>query len=131
MNLNFEIKVECKGSAVGTLGWLNEKLSKTELVIKNNKAGNPAMFAIQKINGGKDDATFICRVAQPEDYTPENGIRYLNKTISNTELLYVCPVDNQYCHSFVDCTLTPSAYEKAEEFINHACKSFVEWWEKS
>ena len=41
---SIEIKVECKGSAVGTLGWLNSILESSELVIKNNKIGLPAIF---------------------------------------------------------------------------------------
>jgi hypothetical protein len=44
MTHTFEIKVQCKGDAVGTLGWLNSLLADGELVVKPSKDGTPGLF---------------------------------------------------------------------------------------
>ena len=129
--LNFEIKVECKGFAAGTLGWLNEKLNKNELVIKNTKNGEAGMFA-REFTGLTEDgkkryvSTFICKV---DNYDPDNGWLYECRRISDTNLLSCKLYSDEASFGFVDIPLTKAAAEVAEEFLTMACEKFVEWWE--
>lgn len=129
---NFEIKVQCKGNAAGTLGWLNEILLNGELVIRNNKDGKPALFLHEKtdLQGIERPAekgnTFICRL---DDDTDPMG--YEQCRVNNTDLLcaYVQGSENGYKYGFVDYPLTPAARDKAEEFLSAAFELFVNWWE--
>ena len=129
--LNFEIKVECKGSAAGTLGWLNEKLAATELVIKNTKNGEAGMFA-RECTGVNSEGkktyvnTFICKV---DSYDPDNDWLYDWRRISDTDLLTCKLYSDEATFGFVDIPLTKAAGEVAEEFLTMACEKFVEWWE--
>ncbi|MFW6246817.1 MAG: hypothetical protein ACOC22_01430 [bacterium] len=129
--LNFEIKVECKGSAAGTLGWLNEKLAATTLVIKNTKNGEAGMFAKEftRVNekGQKMFVnTFICKV---DSFDPDNGWLYESRRISDTDLLSCKLYSDEASFGFVDIPLTKAAEAVLEEFLTKACEKFVEWWE--
>lgn len=131
--LNFEIKVECKGSAAGTLGWLNEKLAATELVIKNTKNGEAGMFAreLTGVNGeGKKTYvnTFICKVM---NYDPNDTDRwvYEGRRINDTDLYSIRLYSDETSFGFSDIPLTTAAEIVAEDFLTMACEKFVEWWE--
>ena len=63
MKTSIEIKVECKGDAVGTLGWLNSMLEKSEMVIKNSKNGLPEIFLKTEKPDGTFEYRFLCRKA--------------------------------------------------------------------
>lgn len=120
MKNTIEIKIECKGDAVGTLGWLNSIISSGELVIKENREGVPAMF----LKTGERGYYFICRKRQPDD--GENVERYDHYS---DDILACFPVSDEYSYGFVDYTLTNAAHEKVSEFINLAVTKFQEWWE--
>lgn len=118
-----EIKIECKGQAAGTLGWLNSIISSGDLVIKENKDGVPAMF----LKVGEKGYYFICRKYQPSD-ADGNHARYDKYP---NDILACFPVSNEYQYGFVDYTLTDAAEQKAKEFINLAVEKFQEWWENN
>ena len=131
--LNFEIKVECKGSAAGTLGWLNEKLAATELVMKNTKNGEAGMFA-RECTGVNSEGkktyvnTFICKVSGCDPNHTDHWC-YEGRRINDT-YLYSCKLySDEASFGFVDIPLTKAAEDVAEEFLTMACEKFVEWWE--
>jgi len=132
MTHNFEIKVQCKGNAVGTLNWLNSLLEDGELVIKNTKGGGSSMFLHNKTKFDgtptldTESNTFICKVIVQRDYIEEYRVKRLS--VDNV-LVYAYPVTGyQGEHGIVDCPLTPAALIKMEEFIEKATGQFVEWW---
>lgn len=122
MTHNIEIKVECKGSAAGTLGWFNSILEKSEFVIKNNKAGAPAIFLKTTEDDGRAKYSFLCKKwNQRED---PYGYR-------TTDDGYLCeiPESNFDCHGFSDYPLTPACKKAVEDMISKAKDVFAEWWE--
>jgi hypothetical protein len=126
--MNFEIKVECKGSAVGTLGWLNEKLAKTELVIKKTSTGVLGMFGKEENpeNPEKPVYNFITKIA-PNTYA--NCEAYHLETVSKTHLLSTNMYENEYEFGYFNVKLTPAAENVAKEFLEKACAAFVNYWE--
>lgn len=126
MKNTIEIKVECKGVAVGTLGWFNSIIKDSELVIKNCKDGTPGMFLKAPTVKGDDMAyTFICKKAkgwedaQYYDYNENTGIKR------------VYPVENDMAYGFSGYPLTPACEKKVKELIDLACEQFLEWWENN
>lgn len=129
MKLNFEINVECKGNAAGTLGWLNEILSRTELVIKNNKDGVSSLFAkTKRIDSDKPIYQFICKVDH-QNTNHDDCWLYDQKTYKNTRLSVIKIYEDMECDGFFGLKLTPAAENKFEDFLDKACERFAEWWE--
>jgi len=118
-----EIKIECKGNAVGTLGWFNSIMQGSEFIIKNCKSGEPGLFLKHK---NKDSETmsysFICKKwnqnQDPEAYR-----------IRSNDYLIIYPLNSQYLHGFSDYPLTQACELKVEEMIQIALDKFAEWWE--
>ncbi|MFW6247130.1 MAG: hypothetical protein ACOC22_03110 [bacterium] len=135
MSLNFEINVQCKGNAVGTLGWLNSLLSDGELIIKENRDGIPSLFFHEfHDKNGKERAKnegnhFIAKVSTKDELINSNPEQYINEDLFGENILrYVVPQDNQHQTGFVDCALTPAAYDKLDQFIYEAKEKYKEWW---
>lgn len=130
MTHSFEIKVQCKGSAVGTLGWLNSLLADGELVIKECKDGRPAMFFHelhdQQGNERPENAGnyFICKVSTYKD-EPE---LYHLRNINGVNLAATYLEADEYRSGFVSYPISKAAEVKLEEFIYNACEEFVNWW---
>ena len=124
MTYNFEIKVQCKGNAVGTTGWLNSILENSELIVKNTKSGTPGLFMFEK-NAQEKKGTFICSVTNDE-----RSYGYSEYNIKGVNIFCVYPVSDQYGfeYGFIDYPLTPSALEIATEFLEKARDQFVNWW---
>ncbi|MFW6219983.1 MAG: hypothetical protein ACOC33_04010 [bacterium] len=124
MENTIEIKIECKGKAAGTLGWLNSILSNGELVIKENKNGVPAMFLkIPKANGDGYNYDFICRKRQPSD---EDCWQYDQW---DDDILAIFPEEAPEHYGFSGYKLTPAANRKFYEFMKLAIQKFDEWWD--
>ena len=95
MTNQIEIKIECKGKAVGTLGWFNSMMQDAELVVKETKDGTPGMFLKAKNKGGEGWAySFICK-------------KFLNNTdtegynTTNDYIKYIyAEQDNQFIGAF-------------------------------
>jgi len=121
MKYNFEIKIECKGDAVGTLGWFNSVLQKSELVIKNNKDGIPAMF-LKQTEGDKTFYEFIC--------CPYIDMQDTCGYITDDTFKWVHPIHMYNAHQvgLFDHPLTPACHKAVEEFIDKTVDKFVEWW---
>lgn len=115
-----EIKIECKGNAVGTLGWFNSIIEKSELTIKNCKDGTPAIFLKTPIEEGKFKHKFICGVwdglSDPAYYNQQDSF------------IWIFPKGDGFVHGFFDNALTPACKLKVEEFIDLAVEKFKEWW---
>lgn len=115
--MNLEIKIECKGSAVGTLGWFNSVLNESELVVKNSASnGAPAMFLKDK--NGKH--RFICKCFDGKD-------TYQYKLRGNYMSCY--PVEDEQLYGLFDVPLTPACEKRVNEFIDSAVEKFADWWE--
>lgn len=133
MTHTFEIKVQCKGQAAGTLNWLNSILSDGELVVRNTKNGEPGMFfhAKTKIDGTASQEnecnTFICKIMNEVYKCIEYDYRKLDNGLYAVHC-YAVSDHNQY--GFVDFPLTPAAQLKCEEFLNSAVNEYIEWWNK-
>ena len=130
--LNFSVKVQCKGHAVGTIGWLNEILSNGELVIKNTKSGGAGMFfhEFTRADGTPRDAnernTFICKLVNSLEET--DG--YNSRKHGDFWLIYISPVgEYMYKNGFSDYPMTYAATSAMEEFIEKACDTYLEWWD--
>jgi len=124
--MNFEVKIDCKGSAVGTLGWLNEVLSNSKLVIKNTKSGSVGLFMKTLKKDGVIDTNFICSVY--------NGNKYIYDTheikrYSNTDIKSIFVYNEEYQFGLFDHPLTPASYNKCSEFLDKCCETFTLWWE--
>jgi hypothetical protein len=125
----FEINVQCKGYAVGTLGWLNSLLADGELVIKPCKDGAPGLFFHKKHDKeGKEIAhdkgnTFICKVAK-DRFEPE----YAYQEHNGIDIKCVNVISGEMEHGFIDYPLTPAAYKAASEFLDSSCDHFAQWW---
>ena len=133
--LSFELNVQCKGDAVGTLGWLQSLLSDGELVIKENKDGIPSLFFHEKhdIFGKerppKEGNRFIAKVVSSDYFSTANSEQYKSEHLfGDNTLLYVYPQENEIRSGFVDCALTPAAYDKLDQFIYEAKEKYKEWW---
>jgi hypothetical protein len=116
-----EIKIECKGEAVGTLGWFNAMMSKSEFVIKNTKKGTPAMFLRTPSQDGKFTNYWIC-----EKWCKSENPEYYCMPGDDIICLYA-ESDGHY-NCFSDYPLTPSCKTKVEEMINLAVEKYLEWW---
>lgn len=122
MTHNIEIKIECKGSAVGTIGWFNSIMEKSEFVIKNNKSGVPAIFLRTMNADGTDKHRFLCRKADSTTY-PDYNI---------TDDGYACEIaegDGYNAYGFVNHPITPACRKAVEDMIDKAKDVFAEWWE--
>ena len=131
MTHTFEIKVQCKGHAVGTLGWVNSIFANGELIIKSCRDGAPGLFfhMLYDKHGKQNDQNqgnyFICKVAQAKD-EPE----YEYGTYNEVFLKCVNVVGNAYQQGFLDYPLTPAAYTAVSDFLNSACEHFANWWKQ-
>lgn len=121
-----EIKIECKGQAVGTLGWLNSKLEESELVIKNTKSGTPGMFLKLKLDNAdvknQFEYLFICKkvlnLFDTEGYQNTSDL-----------IIYVFPEeDGQFYFGLFNNPLTPACTKKVKELIASAVDQYREWW---
>jgi hypothetical protein len=118
-----EIKIECKGHAVGTLGWFNSIISGTELVIKETKSGIPGMFYRTETEDGKKTLSFICKKWNDNCGDPSNY------AITDDNIVHVYPVSNGYVYGMFDEPLTEACECKVKEFIDLAVQKYREWWE--
>jgi hypothetical protein len=119
MTHNIEIKVECKGSAVGTLGWFNSILEKSEFVIKNNQTGIPALFLrIKNETGARDH--FICK--------NEEGYHENYLTSHDGKYIHVAAIENDFVYGLFNFSLTPACRKAVEGLIEKAVATFDEWW---
>jgi hypothetical protein len=123
MKTTIEIKIECKGEAVGTLGWFNSIMQKSELVIKNTKKGTPAMFLKTPTKDGTFAYQFICEKA----VTTEDNSGYI-ETNDGFVKIYA-EQTNGYLDCFSNYPLTPACKIKVKEMIDLALEKFTEWWE--
>lgn len=137
MNLNFEINVQCKGDAAGTLGWLNSLLSDGELVIKNNVDGIPSLFFhyFHKSNGEEtkpnEGNMFIATMTTEEDMMNNYPTKYDSEYFFGENVIkFVFVQSAPHKYGFVDMPLTPAAYNKLENFIYKAKEMYKEWWMK-
>ncbi|MDN5355599.1 MAG: hypothetical protein PWQ43_541 [Rikenellaceae bacterium] len=97
------------------------------MVIKENKDGIPSLFFHEKhdIFGKerlpKEGNHFIAKVVNSNyfRYASSEQYKYEHLFADNT-LLYVYPQGDEIKSGFVDCALTPAAYDKLDEFINEA-----------
>jgi len=119
---NIEVKIECKGDAVGTLGWFSAMMGRSEFVIKNNQTGSPAMFLKTTEDDGKVKYSFLCKKWDKR----ENPYGY---RITGDDYLCEIPESINDCEGFSKYPLTPACREAVEEMINKAKASFAEWWE--
>lgn len=118
-----EIKVENKGFAKGTLGWFNEILSRSELIIRETKTGTPAMWLkTKKLNSEDFDFEIICKAfleySETEGYRMDGNIAYVY-------------AENRSCNfevGFSDYALTPACKKAVEELINKAVVEFSTWF---
>lgn len=116
-----EIKVECKGAAVGTLGWFNSIIKDSEFVIKNCKDGTPAIFLKTKREDDKFDYRFLCKkYNQSEDPTGYN--------ITNDGYACEIPEGDTYISGLFNIPLTPACKKAVKELIIKAKDVFAEWW---
>lgn len=124
MTYNFEIKVQCKGYAVGTMSWLHSILENSELIVKNTKDGTPGLFMFDKKSPEKK-GTFICSATNDE---MSEG--YERLTIEGVSIIRVFPVSDQFGFQvgFVDYPLTPVALDIAKNFLEKASEQFAKWW---
>jgi hypothetical protein len=121
MKNTIEIKIECKGTEIGTLGWFNSIIKGSELVIKNDKNGAPGMFLKTSTSEGKHTYKWLCgKWCHNEDATLYN--------MNHNETLFVYSEYNDYGVSFSDYSLTPACKLKVEELIDLAVQKFDEWW---
>lgn len=134
MTHTFEIKVQCKGNAVGTLAWLDSFLANGELVIKNTKSGTAGMFFHTKLkddgtpNADNEGNTFICKaVSNTYQYEGHRSV-YVN---DKTSIIFPHVISDPYGRDegIFTFPLTPSATVKMEEFISNAVEEFIAWWE--
>jgi hypothetical protein len=115
-----EIKIECKGDAVGTLGWFNSIIEKSELVIKNSKKGSPAMFLKTPQKNGEMGHEFICEKWNVSE-SPD-GYKLVN------DFICIVPEGDYYMQGFSDYPLTPACKIKVQEFLDSALEKYQEWW---
>lgn len=135
MTHTFEIKVQCKGNAAGTLNWLNSFLADGELVIKNTKTGGVGMFfhSNTKPDGSianeNECNKFICKaVSNTYDYQ-----EYRYSAIGNDNyVVFVYVQNDEYGmnNGLFNFPLTPAASEKMEEFIDSAVEEYTSWWKE-
>lgn len=125
MTHTIEIKIECKGDAVGTLGWFNSLMKDASFVIKESKNGQPAMFLKARNKGDNGWAySFLCKKAiANEDPTAYN----------ETNDGYWCeiPEGDGYISGFSDYPLTPACRKAVKEMIEKAKDEFSDWWENN
>ena len=122
MKTNVEIKIECKGEAVGTLGWFNSIMNKSEFIIKNSNTGNPAIFLKTNEDEGKVTYRFLCK--KWDKKTDPFGYR-----LTSDE--YLCEVAESRLDGggLFNIPLTPACKQAVEEVIQTAKEVFKEWWE--
>ena len=122
MKTNVEIKIECKGEAVGTLGWFNSIMNKSEFIIKNSNTGNPAIFLKTVEEDGKVTYRFLCKKL-------DNKTNPLGYRLTSDD--YLCEVvDNSPIgDGLFGVPLTPACKQAVEDMITTAKEIFKEWWE--
>lgn len=123
MKTTIEIKIECKGQAIGTLGWFNSMMRDASFVIKEGKTGLPCMFLKTKNKAGNGwDYSFIAKKwdgkENPEGYN-----------LSGDGFISEIPEGDGYYYGFSDYPLTPACREKVSEMIQKGTDIFREWWE--
>lgn len=124
MKNTIEIKIECKGEAVGTLGWFNSIIEKSELVIKNRKNGLPGMFLVTNNEDKTISTRFVCCVKDSEE-----DEMYFKVVKDNYIRVYNQVDDYGYKNGLFNFPLTPSCSKKVVEFLDSAVEKFAEWWE--
>lgn len=121
MEITINISVAIKGNAIGTLGWFNDLLTHSELVIRNCRDGQAGMFLAVTTKDGKKEHYFICKC-----FTYENaGIGYQY----NDNYMWVAPVSDYHNAGLFDVPLTPACKTKVKELIETALNKFAEYWE--
>jgi len=122
MKTNVEIKIECKGEAVGTLGWFNSIMNKSEFIIKNSNTGTPAIFLKTVEEDGKVTYRFLCKKL-------DNKTNPLGYRLTSDD--YLCEVvDNSPIgDGLFGVPLTPACKQAVEDMITTAKEIFKEWWE--
>ena len=133
MEMNLKISVQTKGHAAGTLGWFQEWLNRSELVIRKTRYGTPGMFLHEKFNSkGEENKenegnTFICK----PDSNDENCMYYDNWEINNIRYVHVIPTSPDWSNDvgLTNYPLTPACHADVEEFILKSVKKFAEWYE--
>jgi len=122
MKTNVEIKIECKGEAVGTLGWFNSIMNKSEFIIKNSNTGTPAIFLKTVEEDGKVTYRFLCKKL-------DNKTNPLGYRLTSDD--YLCEVvDNSPIgDGLFGVPLTPACKQAVEDMITTAKEVFKEWWE--
>lgn len=128
MKNTIEIKIECKGNAVGTLGWFNSIIENSELAIKETKNGSPGMFLKGIAKDGKTTSyQFICKVRSNINNDDDAHLdTYLSGKYSAVQA-----ESTDYIDGFSDYPLTPACLKKVNEFIEMAVEKFAEWWENN
>ncbi len=122
METSIEIKIECKGHAVGTLGWFNSVMANSEFVIKNSQKGTPAMFLKTTDKEGKVKYSFLC-----EKYNPKKDP--FGYKITSDDYACEIPTGDGYVSGLFDFPLTQACKKAVEEVIIKAKDIFAEWWE--
>lgn len=125
MRHTIEIKIECKGDAVGTLGWFNSLMKDASFIIKESKNGGPAMFLKARNKADTGWAySFLCKKATLN----EDPFGY-----KETSDGYWCeiPEGNAYESGFSDYPLTPACRKAVIEMIEKAKDEFADWWENN
>jgi hypothetical protein len=117
-----EVKIENKGHMLGTLGWFNEIMNKSEFVIKETTEGTPAMFLKTTDDDGKVKYSFLCK--KFSDNKDPFGFRL-------TSDYYLCKIaeSHGYVTGLFNFPLTPACKKAVEEMIMRAKDAFKEWFE--
>jgi hypothetical protein len=125
MKTTIEISIECKGQAVGTLGWFNSMMSDASFVIKESKDGRPAMFLKAKNSAGTGWAySFLCKKATGYDEP-------YNYNLTSDGFACEIPESDGNVSGFSDYPLTPACRKAVKEMINKATDAFREWWNEN
>ena len=122
MTTTIEIKIECKGQAIGTLGWFNSMMQDASFVIKEGKSGAPCMFLKAKNKGG--DGWAYSFIAKKWDER-EDPYGYL---LSDDGFLSEISEGDPFASGFSNYPLTPACKIKVEEMIQKGTDAFREWW---
>lgn len=125
MTNNIEIKIECKGQSVGTLGWFNSLMQDASFVIKESRDGRPAMFLKAKNKGGDGWAySFLCKKKAAKD-------EFFGYNLTSDGFLCEIPESDCAFSGFSDYPLTPACRSKVCEMIEKATDAFREWWSEN
>ena len=137
MDTTVNVRVQIKGHAAGTSGWLAAILNDSELVIRKTRHGIPGMFLHEKhdatgdVRKDNEGNIFICRPAMgnqsDEDYefTKINEIEYVSTHATSRAMIYGGGFDI----SFTQYPLTPACKKALEQFLAEAVRKFAVWYE--